>query len=81
MLLASLDHDVSAAGVLHAQVDEPVEVPSVTPVLVEELEEDKLGDTAGVLRGDFSVAEEALNDLLGADDPAGTRSGGQDLGE
>lgn len=76
MLLAGVEQRVATVGVLQAQVDKPVQVSRVTPVLIQELEKDDLGDTTGVLRGDLEVADEAFNHLLGSNDPSdsGTRS-------
>src|SRR5437868_5954194 len=47
--LACLEDDVSTASVFETDVDEPVEVALVAPVLVEQLPEDQLTDAGRAL--------------------------------
>ena len=76
-----MDHRVAAVGVAQAQVNQPIDVSRVAPVLVEKLEKGELRDAARVLGGDFTAAGEPLDDLLGPDDPTNARTRRDDLGE
>lgn len=53
----------------------------MAPGLLEQLVQHELADTAGVLGGDFLVADEALDELLRGGDPAGARAGREHFGE
>ena len=80
-LLARADQRVSTVGVLHAHVNQPIQIPRMAPVLIKKLEEDDLRDTAGVLRRHLAVPDEPFDELLAAYDPAHTRPGRNDLGK
>lgn len=75
VLLTGVNERVTTSSVRHAQVDQPIQVPGVTPVLIEKFEERELGNTARVLRGDLKGTGEALDDLLGGNNPANPRAG------
>lgn len=81
MALASAQDGVAAGGVFHADVDEPVEVAGVAPVVFEQLVEHELADAAGVLRAYVDVCAVALADLVGGGDPADAGAGSDDFGE
>lgn len=81
MSLTRGQHDVSAACVLHADVNEPVEIAFVTPSLVEELVKDKLADTARTLGADIGMLSVSADDLLRGCHPTNARAGCENLGE
>ena len=81
MTLARLHHDVAPFGVRHTDVDEPVKVAGVTPVFVQELEDDQLADAAGSLGADVGVGAVAFADLFRGGDPPDARARREDLGE
>lgn len=81
MLLTGVNERVTTSSVGQAQVDQPIQVPGVAPVLIEKFEEGDLGNTARVLRGDLEVTSVALDDLLGGDNPANPGTGGNNLRE
>lgn len=80
-LFAGSDERVPTVGVLHAHVDQPIQVSRVTPVLIQKLKEDDLRDTAGILRRGLTVTGESLDDLLTSNHPANSGPGGNNLGE
>lgn len=53
----------------------------MSPRLVQKLEQHDLRDAAGVLGRHFGMADEALDDLGGAGDPADSGARGDDLGK
>ena len=48
-LLARADQRVSTVGVLHAHVNQPIQIPRMAPVLIKKLEEDELAHARGRL--------------------------------
>lgn len=80
-LLAPTDQRIPTACVLHADINQPIQVPSVTPVFIKKLKEDDLRDTARVLRRHLAVPDEPLDELLAANDPTSARPRRDDLGK
>jgi len=79
--LAGAQNGVTAGGVFHPDVDEPVEVAGVARVISEMLVEHELADAAWVLGTYIRVCTVALTDLLGGGDSAHAGPWSDDLGK
>ena len=79
--LAGADQRVTTFGILDTDVNQPIEVPRVAPMLVKKLIEDNLRHTTRVLRRHFAVADEPLDELLAPNQPAHPGPRRDDLGE
>ena len=76
------NHDVvSFPRILQPHPDQPVQITRVTPRLVQQFEEDELGNPARHLRRDFGMPDDPLDDLRRGRYPAGAHAGRNDLGE
>lgn len=62
--MTSIEEHISSASVLCSNVDQPIKVSRVSPLLVQELVENYLGEASGVLDRDLVVANHALSKLL-----------------
>ena len=80
-LLTSVTDVVSSPCVFLANIHQPVQIPAVTPRLVQHLEEEDLAETGGVLCADFLRALEPLDDLVRGRDPAAAGTWRDDLAE
>lgn len=75
------DDVVSFPRVLQPHPDQPVQITGVAPRLVQQFEEDELGNPARHLRRDFGMPDDPLDDLRRGRDPARAHAGRDDLGE